>query len=53
MIIHRLRRERYVNAPQVRPMQVRREELFGLRRDGSEFPAEITSGPDQDHDRGR
>ena len=42
---HRLWRERYVNAPTLRPMQVRREELFGLRRDGSEFPAEITLAP--------
>src|SRR5687767_5404405 len=42
---HRLWRERYVNAPTLRPMQVRREELFGLRRDGSESPAEITLAP--------
>ena len=42
---HRLWREGYVSAPTVRPMQVRREELFGLRRDGSEFPAEITLAP--------
>ena len=48
---HRVWRERYANAPTVRPMQLRREELFGLRRDGSEFPAEITLAPIEDHGR--
>jgi two-component system phosphate regulon sensor histidine kinase PhoR len=37
----RVWRERYYNLPQDRPMLLNRVETVGLRRDGTEFPAEM------------
>ncbi len=39
---HEKLRESYNTNPQVRPMAVHRGELFGLRRDGTVFPAEVS-----------
>ena len=44
LIRHRAHRERYAVGPRVRPMGAGLE-LFGRRRDGSEFPVEISLSP--------
>ena len=44
---HRTDREGYVRDPHLRPMGVGLE-LFGLRRDGTEFPVEISLSPIED-----
>ena len=41
---HRTHRRAYSEAPALRPMGIRAD-LWGLRKDGSEFPVEISLGP--------
>ena len=41
---HIIHRQRYMGDPEVRPMSDR-PELFALRKDGSQFPAEISLSP--------
>jgi two-component system phosphate regulon sensor histidine kinase PhoR len=43
----RVWRERYYNLPEGRPMLLERVETVGLRRDGTEFPAEMNVTPIQ------
>ena len=45
---HRAHRDRYMENPEPRPMGMGLE-LFGLRKDGSEFPCEISIAPFPDH----
>jgi PAS domain S-box-containing protein len=43
-VVHELHRADYLEAPHTRPMGTGLE-LFGQRRDGSEFPVEVSLGP--------
>ncbi len=48
--MHGVHREGYYGAPRTRPMGLGLD-LFGLRKDGREFPAEISLSPMRDGDR--
>ncbi len=42
---HEMHRQHYTESPNIRPMGMGQTSLWGLRKDGTEFPAEISLSP--------